>query len=613
VKLAPFLERHFFVTCLLLITIACLRIISTYSALSLTSDEPIHFACGLQYLANHIYTFEPQHPPLSRGLQALGPYLAGARPLGLQNKTDEGNELIDRSGNVDRTIFLMRMGNLPFFVMACLVVCFWSLHAFGKPVAVLATGLFTLLPTMLADGGLATTDMALGAAVGAAFVSAIVWAEKPTWWRTVFLGFTTALACLSKFTALGFLPVALFLALMSFWCLHWPGFSGLWESAKRRVLMIALAAVVALFVIWAGYWFSIGTEKLPHTQHHMRVPAPEFLEGIRAALSHNRSGHPAFLLGESRESGWWYYFPVALSVKTPIAFLVLVALGIFVSLAQRARHAFLLPLAFILGILLPAMRSQIDIGIRHIEPIYIGLSVIAALGLKQLLQWSRTGIAAALSSGILAMWMFVSGAIHHPDYLAYFNEFAGTNPEAILVDSNYDWGQDYKFLSKRLHELGVTEFSLASSWGEKLHSYLHAWYHLPAIKDADDFVSSPGWTVVSPTYDKSTRSTRHGSDTRAFWYDKVRPTERVGVFLLYYTASKPAALQSRSQDRKKLTLTLQRLPNPQTRPLFLPSRTDNRALGVFHWTLLSTRHSRFASRRTRSVGRNFSSRDRMLR
>ena len=82
------------------------------------------------------------------------------------------------------------------------------------------------------------------------------------------------------------------------------------------------------------------------------------------------------------------------------------------------------------------MDSRIDIGIRHIQPIWIGLSVLAALGLVQSLEWSR---ASGLAAATLLLWMFVSVAVDHPDYIAYFNAFAGKHPDNILVDSNYDW------------------------------------------------------------------------------------------------------------------------------------------------------------------------------
>ena len=48
----------------------------------------------------------------------------------------------------------------------------------------------------------------------------------------------------------------------------------------------------------------------------------------------------------------------------------------------------------------------------------------------------------------------MSGAWNHPDYLAYFNELAGDEPERILADSDLDWGQDMLRLSARLREVG---------------------------------------------------------------------------------------------------------------------------------------------------------------
>jgi hypothetical protein len=532
-RFVSFLDKHSPLICLCLIALACLRIVSTYNALSLTPDEPVHFACGLEYVAKHVYVFETQHPPLSRAMVALGPYLAGARPAGFQIAEDEGYAAIARSGNVDRTIFLMRLGNLPFFLLACLVVYRWSIEAFSKSTAVLAVGLFTMLPSLLADAGLATTDMALAATVGAAFLATLLWAGNPTLWRSVALGFFVGLACLSKFTALGYLPLSVCFSLAIYLATHWPGWIPLRRMAIQRLPMFALAAAIALFLIWAGYWFSTGDARLPHTQPIVRIPAPEFLDGIRSALKHNRSGHTAFLLGEVRKSGWWYYFPVALLVKTPIPFLILLALGIFVSLRKWKSISYLLPIAFSLAILLPAMQGHIDIGIRHIEPIYIGLSITAAIGMEQLLRWSSTRTVFSFATAVLAAWMVLSGATHHPDYLTYFNEFAMKNPDSVLVDSNYDWGQDFRLLARRLHQLGATRFSLVLSWKQKRDPYLEQWYGLPAIERANDFVPAPGWTVVSPTYDKSFKFNSYPPGTIC-WYDRIPPTERVGALRLYY-------------------------------------------------------------------------------
>ena len=219
-RLVPFFDRYCLLLCLCLVAIACGRIISTYGALSLTADEPTHFACGLEYVAQHVYRIEAEHPPLPRMMEALGPYIIGARPVEMAFANDDGLVAIARTGNLDRTIFLMRLGALPFFLVACLVVGIWG-NVFGRPVAVLAVALFTLLPTMLADAGLATTDMALGANVGAAFLAFMLWAKKPTLVRSMLLGLCTAFACLSNFTALGYIPTAVVLAVACYVAIRW--------------------------------------------------------------------------------------------------------------------------------------------------------------------------------------------------------------------------------------------------------------------------------------------------------------------------------------------------------------------------------------------------------
>jgi hypothetical protein len=372
----------------------------------------------------------------------------------------------------------------------------------------------------------------------------------------VLLGVCLGLAFLSKFTALGYVPFTLALALASYSIATRQGWRQLRELARQRAASFALAVCTTCLIVWVAYWFSFGIVR----GINFSLPAPEFFAGIGHALVRNRDGHPAFLLGRFSMTGWWYYFPVALAVKTPIAFLIMVAMGISVCLRERARPAYLFPLVFSLGILLPAMFGRIDIGIRHIEPIYIGLSIIAALGLVQLLQWGRTGISSALTAGVLVLWMAISVAAHHPDYLAYFNEFAGKDPERILVDSNYDWGQDLKFLAKRLHELGVQQFSLITVDGVMRHDYLQTWYGLPAITDGDDEAPAVGWNAVSPT---CVECLRYAVPGRALvpnpWYNQITPTERVGALLLYNITSQ---FQSRFVHDSGSTSASQ--PSPST-------------------------------------------------
>jgi Dolichyl-phosphate-mannose-protein mannosyltransferase len=529
--LLVFLERRALLLVLLFLAIGCARIISTYSVFSTTADEPAHIACGMEYVANHVYKLETQHPPLTRAMIAFLPYLNGTRPRGIPNFQNEGWALITYERHPDTTVFLMRLGNLPFFVLGGLVVFFWARRYFGGATAALATLLYTLLPPVLAHAGLATTDMGLAACVGAAFLAAIVWAEEPTTRHALLFGVFSALAVLSKFTALGFYPLGLGFALVCYLAAERPSVSRLVQLARDRAPSFGIALAAGIFVWWAAFYFSFG--KVPHWTSTIPVPAPEFFDGIEVALNHNRTGHASFLLGQISNFGWWYYFPVALAVKTPIAFLVLLASGLVIGWKRRPRLPWLLTVAFALGVLVPSMMGHINIGVRHILPVYLAFSILAALTLVQLLRWIPARRWAAPAAAILSLWLIFVGVLHHPDYLPYFNEFV-SNPEAVLLDSNYDWGQDLKRVAARLHQLGAQWVNYGYINGGD-GPFLEAYPGLPKIHPIHPLEPAEGWTVVSPTMH---RTTQYGLEYRypdlQPWFEVIAPQERIGTQILYF-------------------------------------------------------------------------------
>src|ERR1035441_4894368 len=338
-RLLPFFRRRSLLVALAFIAISSARIVATYQELSLTYDEPGHFACGLEYLSEHVYRLETQHPPLTRAAVAMGPYLAGIRLDPRANpyprmpiRDGEGRQALLSNGHADRLVALARLGNLPFFWLASLVVYAWAKRYFDRGVAVLATCLFTLLPPVLAHAGVATTDMGLCACLTAAFFSLLIWAESPTWKSGVLLGVSAASAALAKFSALVFLPCAALFALLGYLAAARPEGRALLRLAKSRAGTFALAAIVGVIAIWAGYWFSFGV--VP--DWGVRLPAPEFFDGILQVVKHNAVGHATYLMGEKSQTGWWYYFPVMLSVKTPLAFLILLVLGMWTGCSHRA-------------------------------------------------------------------------------------------------------------------------------------------------------------------------------------------------------------------------------------------------------------------------------------
>ena len=526
---------------LLLTAIAAGRIVSTYRSISQTSDECSNLACGMEWLDRGRYELGPFHPPLARIAMSIGPYLDGARSQGLTDRWREGNAVLSSARRYARTLTLARIGILPFFVLAAACVWLWSRRLLGDWGGVLAVFLFSNIPPVLAHAGVATSDMAIGAGLSAAAYAFVRWVDEPDLRRSLLLGAALAAAFLSKFSSVVLLPACVITILL----LRRTG-----SSPARRQVVIALT-VAALFV-WAAYRFSFGhmTEhvaedaagqggiwaRIPsswlHALERAPLPAPRILDGFWQVHNHVEGGHAAYLLGHNSTRGWWYFFPVALGVKTPLGLLILTAIG-FLALARQKLRPFdwqaWAPAALLLVVLLVCMPSTLNIGVRYALPLYPMMAITAAAGAVYLFRRPLGGVLAAA----LLLWTAASSLAAHPDYLAYFNEIAGSRPERFLVDSDLDWGQDMKQLASALKQRKVTNFHLAA-----LYSGDYALVDLPPWDDLKPYQPVTGWVAVSftmlKTYSWLVAQQAGRSDLGFAWLDRYQPVARVGKsFLLY--------------------------------------------------------------------------------
>ena len=526
---------------LLLAALGVARIAATYRSIAQTSDETPNIACGMQYLDLGRYDYGAFHPPLARLAIALGPYLYGARAQKLPDRWKEGNAVLNSAPRYGKALTLARLGILPFFLLACTVVWLWGRKLLGDWGALAPVFLFTNLPPVLAHSGVATMDMAIGAGICTALFAYTLWLEEGTLRRAIFFGIGLALAILSKFSAVLLLPVCL----AAITLLH-PR-----ARQKRNWAWIPVAFVL----VWGAYRFSFGPmsehvasdaaaqggifAKIPtpllHALETLPVPAPQLLDGLWQVHNHVEGGHTAFLLGRHSFHGWWYFFPVALAVKTPLAILLLAALGAFAlrrALPGESRRALCMPAVLTAVILLVNLPTSLNIGVRYMLPLYPLLALAAGIGAAWL--WRKRRAAAI----ILLLWTAVSSAGAHPDYLAYFNELAGSHPERILVDSDLDWGQDMARLAAALQRRRVPYFHMACLYtGDDTRLGLPPWDSL------EPYQPVTGWVAVSHTmlqnYGWMASQQRSRPDLAFAWLDPYQPAGRVGKsILLYYIPEK---------------------------------------------------------------------------
>jgi hypothetical protein len=527
-----------------LIAIAVLRIFSTYRVFNQTYDEPISVATGMEWLDRGVYEYDQKHPPLGRIATALALYVRGGRSSGQADARWEGNAILGNRGVYWRNLTLARLGTLPFFVLACCAVWAWAAWAWGYEAGLLAVAFLSTLPPVLGHAGLAMTDVVLLGTLTAALLSLCLWLEQPSLARAALLGACIGIAILSKLTALLFLPACGLPIVASY---VFRGKSG--EDVAplaTRTQTAALALVIACIFIWAGYRFSlrpsnaaggnahgvldrvVGRRGFVHDSvyiaMHPPIPAPEFVSGIGQLWKHNQEGHFNWFLGR-RISGSPIYYPVILAAKTPAALLVLFVIGAAALLAGERRRCWRswTPLWTVAAILAAGLASHINTGVRHILPIYAALCLIAAFGALTLFRHSRPS--RALFLGLL-LWLAVESAASHPDYLAYFNEFADGASGNYGVDSDLDYGQDLARLGRVSAERRIDSLALAyHGTADPALFGLTSWHALrPGVPET-------GWVAVSMFHLKLGEE----NDPDAYaWLQRVEPIQRAGKSILLY-------------------------------------------------------------------------------
>ena len=534
----PMSRRWAYVLLCAMLIVATVRIADTYRILNNTYDESPHIAAGMQYIDGGKYTYEVKHPPM-RAVYALGPRLTGAGYSGKPTILSEGHHILYGRGDYFDTLIAARVAALPFFIATVIIIFWWGAHLGGPLAGAFAATVYTTLPLALAHAGLATTDTLVTATLTAALFAWARLLSQPSSARILAFGLTMGLAMLSKFSAIIFAAQVVIVTGLG-WLLAAPGFGSRPQDKVRQRLpqaavAIAGASLTCAVVIWAGYGFS--TAPLPTLAPalkpigQMPIPAPEFWRGLYQLLQHNGAGHPAFFMGSVRNHGHWAFFPVAMLVKTPIPFLLLSAVGgawlVRRSVDENCPMAMIPPVASAL-ILLISLSARINIGLRHLLPIFPLLAI--CVGASAAKFWRFEGNRRPFLRGFVALmlgWHIYAGARAHPDYLAYFNECCNSNPERLLVDSDLDWGQDLQRLSRRLKERRVERLHLAY-----FGTADPAFHDLPPYTILPRYKPVKGWVAISEW--QFAMGTALPNDHYR-WLQGHRPVEKVGRSIrLYY-------------------------------------------------------------------------------
>jgi 4-amino-4-deoxy-L-arabinose transferase-like glycosyltransferase len=512
--------RVFLICAAAIVLVTLVRVAATYRVFSEVWDDNVHVAGGHEWWTGATYHIDPEHPPLARILFA---FASRSLPPAPSRYINFSHFLFAHDGRYQHNVTMARIGNLPFLLLAMVVTALWTRRLFGDAAAIVALLIAGSLPPILAHAGVATTDMPAAATLLFALYASDLWLDAPTWRRTLLLGIAIGIGTASKFSFLPFFPIAFVLQL----------------AAKRKLpsprLIVSLA--IAFLVVWGTYKFAWGTMEQEYAGMSkataellgsariatVPLPAPAFFIGVLAVRKHDLRGHSAYLLGHVSQKGWWDYFPIALAVKTPIPVLILFVLGGWMLFRARQHIELVLIVFAILGF---TMTTHINIGVRHLLPLYPLMAIVAAHGATR----------ARPAAAVLLAWLVVGAAVAHPDYLPWFNAFAGREPYHILVDSNFDWGQDLLRLARACRQRRI-----ASLHASLFTPALPADVGLPPVEPLDENTPSDGWAAISETnLQVAVASRPHAFE----WLTQTRSYERIGKSIrLYAPAFRSAGFQ----------------------------------------------------------------------
>jgi len=520
--LMPFRQKYKLIFIIILLSLFFFQGVRMALEASPTNDEPGHITAGYAYLKKGDLRFNVGAPLLLNSFSAFPLIFLKLPEISLSNFWGEAyvhgvarDFFLSSKMPVDLVFFLARLPILFLGVFLGIFIFKWTRKLYGEKTALLALLFFAFEPNLIAHASLATSD--LGATF---FIFASVYylwcylKEKRGFYLLPMIFFFIA-AQLSKITSLILFPLFFFLIFFK----------------KKEIKFSFKILFILIFTTWLSINLFYGFRGLgKNLDYYLKedraiafrgidltslenkillknmplLVSYHYLKSLGWVIYRSKFGQPAFLNGQYSTTGWWYYFPEVLLIKTPLPLLIFGIFSLIILVRNRYKKDFADELFLVLPILFvffPSLLNHINAGIRYILPIFPFFIVFSARGICFLEKKNK------LIFILLIIWLLVGTIRISPYYLAYFNELVGgpKNGYLYLADSNIDWGQDVKnlvnFVKKnKIEKIKINLFGVAlpETYGLKYEWFGPSWLKEEKEKQLS-CEPKEGWIAISVT------------------------------------------------------------------------------------------------------------------
>ncbi len=479
-----------------------LQLVLLARANSCTWDEADHTYAGYMQWKHGDFGLNPQHPPLVKflatlpllGLELKMPPL-GDQPYRLQ-EVQGGRDFVFQN-DANTMLFRARMAAMPLTLLLAVLVFAAAREMFGTSAGLIALGLIAFDPTLLAHSALVTTDAGQACFLLWAIYAFYRYVNAPSAWRLITVGSAAGLALASKHSAVLLFPMLLLLA--GYELVEHRRASSLARYASRLGLALLVIGAISVTILWSFYGFRYAAREdgLPLNPSmpaqlarvpsrfegrvlalfaHLHLLPESYLYGFAHVLVQSKA-FTSYLLGTIYPHPVWFYFPVAMLIKSTLTFLILLGVMVWALATGRvtARREMLYMGSPAAVYMVFAMAGGMNIGVRHVLPVYIFLSIAIAGAAARLIGRERRWLYAVVA---LLVLQAVSVVHAFPAYVSYANEAVGgpSNVHVLLSDSSSDWAQQMKSVQRYLDANGITHCWLAY-FGQGVVDY--SYYGIP--------------------------------------------------------------------------------------------------------------------------------------
>lgn len=445
-----------------------------------TNDEPFHLTGGIRRTTQGLFDVDRGAPLLPSTVAAI-PVVFMAPETDWRRASDcfdLGRDFLKANGA--RSFWLITVGRwacVPFSLLGGAVCWCWARELNGPAAGFLAAALWTFCPNTIAYGHIITGDAAATSCGVLAVYMFWRWLRQPTIKWALAAGLALGAALLTKHVLL---------VLLALYPLLWIAWLFAPRSLERRGIPaqlghLAAMAAVSLSVVNLAFLYRGTGEPLARYKFARRwigvaeTPQSAAVAGLRSVIARLPAPLPedyllaideidefyagrnseSYLRGEWKADGWWYYYPYAALVKTPIGTLCVLGLAAALSLRWKAplsaglfnELALLLPIVAIFDIV--TLVTTVQEHVRYVLPaLPFALIWASKVARTELLRNRRV----AVLVGACVIGAIVESMSVYPHSLAFFNCAAGgpRNGHAHLLGSGGDWGQGLFYLKEWL-------------------------------------------------------------------------------------------------------------------------------------------------------------------